>query len=159
MVHQLVERVQEYVDVLDINSGKEEEKQVDKEKEWTVVLLLDHIRSRKHYIKLLERWTRQLQLFGMLLLGRSILVMLHGDKPKIKEFCHLLKTVKIDVDSSGKKCKEKMMKVLIETSSFSSCVGLQGFVVKNYESLEELSAAFQDINMKELFQQISLVVE
>lgn len=75
---------QEYVDVLDINSGKEEEKQVDKEKEWTVVLLLDHIRSRKHYIKLLERWTRQLQLFGMLLLGRSILVILHGDKPKIK---------------------------------------------------------------------------
>lgn len=76
--------LQEYVEVLDKCSCKKEEEQVDKEREWTVVLLLDHIRSQKHYIKLLERWTHQLQLFGMLLLGRSILVILHGDKPKIK---------------------------------------------------------------------------
>lgn len=76
--------MQDYVEVLDECNGKKEEEQVDKEKEWTVVLLLDHIRSRKHYIKLLERWTHQLQLFGMLLLGQSILVILHGGKPKIK---------------------------------------------------------------------------
>lgn len=72
------------MEVLDKSSGKKEEEQVDKEIKWTVVLSLDHIRSRKYYIKLLERWTHQLQLFGMLLLGRSILVLLHGDKPKIK---------------------------------------------------------------------------
>lgn len=40
-----------------------------------------------------------------------------------------------------------------------SFFSLQGFVVKKYESLEELSAAFHDINMKELFQQIALFVE
>lgn len=68
---------------MEISSGKQEEK-VDKEREWTIVLLLDHIRSRKRYIKLLECWTHQLQLFGVLLLGRSILVILHGHKPKIK---------------------------------------------------------------------------
>lgn len=39
----------------------------------------------------------------------------------LQEFCRLLKTVKVDVDSSGKKCKERMMKVLIETLSSSSC--------------------------------------
>lgn len=38
----------------------------------------------------------------------------------LQGFCRLLKTVKVDVDSSGKKCKERMMKVLIETPSFSS---------------------------------------
>lgn len=69
---------------MEVLHKKKKEEQVDKEREWTVVLLLDHIRSRKHYIKLLERWTHQLQLFGMLLLGQSILVILHGDKPKIK---------------------------------------------------------------------------
>lgn len=69
---------------MDRCSGEKEEEEVGKEKEWTVVLLLDHIRSRKHYTKLLERWTQQLQLSGMLLLGRSILVLLHGDKLKIK---------------------------------------------------------------------------
>lgn len=44
---------------------------------------------------------------------------------------------------------------LIIISFFS----LQGFVVKNYGSLQELSAAFQDINMKELCHQIALFVE
>lgn len=38
----------------------------------------------------------------------------------LQEFCRLLKTVKVDVDSSGKKCKEKMMKVLMEASRPSS---------------------------------------
>lgn len=56
----------------------------DEEEKQTAVLLLDHIRSRNHYIKLLERWTQQLQLSGMLLLGRSILVILHGDSLNIK---------------------------------------------------------------------------
>ncbi|KAI4830511.1 hypothetical protein KUCAC02_002139 [Chaenocephalus aceratus] len=71
------------------------------------------------------------------------------------EFCRLLKTVKVDVDSSGRKCKERMMKVLIESpSSPSAGHGLQGFVVKSYESIPELSAAFQELNMTEIYQQI-----
>lgn len=63
---------------------KEEVKDKDKDEEWTAVLLLDHIRSRNHYIKLLECWTQQLQLTGRLLLGRSILVILQGARPNIK---------------------------------------------------------------------------
>ncbi|KAJ4923435.1 hypothetical protein JOQ06_021434 [Pogonophryne albipinna] len=103
----------------------------------------------------LQRWSLQLQLTGRLLLGRCILVILLGARPSIKEFCRLLKTVKVDVDSSGRKCKERMMKVLIESpSSPSAGHGLQGFVVKSYESLPELSAAFQELNMMEIYQQI-----
>lgn len=34
---------------------------------------------------------------------------------RIKEYLILQKTSKVDVDSSGKKCKEKMMSVLFET--------------------------------------------
>lgn len=63
---------------------QEEVKDKEKDKEWTMVLLLDHIRSQNHYIKLLERWTQQLQLTGRLLLGRSILVILQGTRPNIK---------------------------------------------------------------------------
>lgn len=33
-------------------------------------------------------------------------------------------------------------------------ISLQGFVVKNYQSLPELTAAFQEINMTELYEQI-----
>lgn len=155
MVHQLVEWLQGEEVMEDCRGGEEEVKESDKEEEWTAVLSLDHIRSRNRYIGLLERWSQQLQLTGRLLLGRSILVILQGARPNIKEFCRLLKTVKVDVDSSGKKCKERMMKVLIETPSSSSCEhGLQGFVVKSYQSSPELTAVFQEINMMELYQQI-----
>lgn len=155
MVHQLVEWLQQYVMVREDCRGAEEEvKERQKEEEWTAVLSLDHIRSQNRYTGLLERWTQQLQLTGTLLLGRNILVILQGARSNIKEFCRLLKTVKVDVDSSGKKCKERMMKVLIETPSSSSFRNglLQGFVVKTYQSLAELTVAFQE--MTELYQQI-----
>ncbi|KAK5874589.1 hypothetical protein PBY51_019525 [Eleginops maclovinus] len=113
MVHQLVEWLQLCWEVPE--KCKEEKKEVEKEEEWTAVLSLDHIRSQSRYIGLLQRWSLQLQLTGRVLLGRSILVILQGARPSIKEFCRLLKTVKVDVDSSGRKCKERMMKVLIES--------------------------------------------
>lgn len=34
--------------------------------------------------------------------------------PLLKEYIHLQRKVKVDVDSSGKRCKEKMMRVLCE---------------------------------------------
>ncbi|XP_041644571.1 RWD domain-containing protein 3 [Cheilinus undulatus] len=155
MVHQLVEWLQ-CVEVTEESRGGEEEvKETDDQETWNAVLLLDHIRSRNRYIGLLERWSQQLQLTGRVLLGRSILVILQGARANIKEFCRLLKTVRVDVDSSGKKCKERMMKVLIETPAPSSSgQGLQGFVVRNYQSLPELTAAFKEINLTELYQQI-----
>ncbi|XP_008300296.1 RWD domain-containing protein 3 isoform X2 [Stegastes partitus] len=156
MVHQLVECSQLCVEVTeDCRGGEEAVEETEKGEEWTAVLLLDHIRSQNRYIGLLERWSHQLQLSGTLLLGQSILVILQGFKPDIKEFCRRLKTVKVDVDSSGKKCKERMMKILIESPwcvSRHHC--LQGFVVKNYQSLSELPAAFQELHMTELYQQI-----
>ncbi|XP_075966285.1 RWD domain-containing protein 3 isoform X1 [Anarhichas minor] len=162
MVHQLVEWLQQCVEVTENcrggeeeEEGREREKEKEKEEEWTAVLSLDHIRSRSRYTGLLERWTQQLQLSGRLLLGRSILVILQGARPSIKEFCRLLRTVKVDVDSSGKKCKERMMKILTESPTSSpGGHGLQGFVVTNYESLPELTAAFQEINMTDVYQQI-----
>ncbi|XP_070689748.1 RWD domain-containing protein 3 isoform X1 [Pempheris klunzingeri] len=153
MVHQLVEWLQQCEELTEDCRGVEEEvKEREEEEEWTAVLSLDHIRSLKRYVSLLERWTQQLQLTGRLLLGRSILIILQGARPSIKEFCRLLKTAKVDVDSSGRKCKERMMKVLIETPW--SGRSLQGFVVKNYQSSTELTAAFEDISMMELYQQI-----
>ncbi|XP_028257637.1 RWD domain-containing protein 3 [Parambassis ranga] len=155
MVHQLVESLQQCVDVTQYQRGNYEAVKQEVKEEWTAVLLLDHIRSQNRYIGLLEQWSHQLLLSGRLLLGRRILVILHGDRHDIKEFCRRLKTVKVDVDSSGKKCKERMMKVLIESpSSTSGQHGLQGFVVKNYQSHAELPAAFQELNMTELYQLI-----
>ena len=52
--------------------------------EWTAVLLLDHMRSRGRYVKLLERWTEQLHLTTTLLSGRCILILLQGARKDIK---------------------------------------------------------------------------
>ncbi|XP_056148637.1 RWD domain-containing protein 3 [Lampris incognitus] len=159
MVHHLVVWLQQSGEMIEDETGEEEQMKERKEdesrkEEWTTVLLLDHMRSRSRYVKLLDRWTHQLQLTGRLLLGRYILIILKGDRPNIKEFCRLLKTVKVDVDSSGRKCKERMMKILCETPSSSSEFGPPGFTVKEYQSVSELTEAFQEIKMAELYQQI-----
>ncbi|KAM9766090.1 RWD domain-containing protein 3 [Menidia menidia] len=155
MVHQLVEHLQHCVELAEDcgtaeGAGKEREKE-----ECTTVLLLDHIRSRNQYVGFLERWSQDLQLKGRLLLGPKILVILQGERRDVKEFCRRLKTVKVDVDASGKKCKERMMKVLIETASdFPSQHRLQSFEVKDYQSSPELTAVFQELNVAELYEQI-----
>lgn len=152
MIHQLVEFFQECVLTENCRKGEEAVKPIEKESEWTVVLLLDHMRSWNRYIGLLECWSQQLQLTGTLLLGLHILVVLWGARHNIKEFCRRLKTVKVDVDSSGKKCKERMMKVLIETPSCSSSNhSHQGFIVQNYDSATELTAAFERLHMAHLY--------
>ncbi|XP_076011958.1 RWD domain-containing protein 3 [Genypterus blacodes] len=155
MVHQLVVWLQECVEVTEERGGEGEVPETETDAEWTAVLLLDHIRSQNRYVRLLERWTQQLQLTGRLLLGQYILIVLQGDRQHIKEFCHLLKTVNVDVDSSGRKCKERKMKILSETPSSpprKHCP--QGFLMKQYQSVSELMAAFQEINRTELYQQI-----
>ncbi|XP_037553585.1 RWD domain-containing protein 3 isoform X2 [Nematolebias whitei] len=156
MIHQLVEDLQQCVELTkDARGG--EAKMADSEtvEEWTEVLLLDHIRSRNRYVGLLEHWSQQLQLGGRLLLGQNILIILQGRRRNIKEFCRRLKTAKVDVDSSGKKCKERMMKVLVGAPSCSTFRnGLQGFVVNNYQSSSQLMAVFQELNMIQVYQQV-----
>ncbi|CAL8366129.1 unnamed protein product [Boreogadus saida] len=165
MVHQLVCWLQQSGAAT--SEGDEEAARVEDAggEEWTTVLLLDHMRSRGRYVKTLERWSEQLRLTTRLLSGRWILVLLRGARADIKEFCRLLKTVKVDVDSSGKKCKERMMKVLCERPS-SSKHGLasQGsgtkrsgescFLEKEYRSTLELTEAFREAGMAEMYQQI-----
>lgn len=57
-------------------------------------------------------------------------------------------------------CQENLNKLLINSVYYLIVFSLylfslQGFVVKNYKSLPELSAAFQEINLKELYQEIA----
>ncbi|KAL9845799.1 RWD domain-containing protein 3 isoform 2-T2 [Geothlypis trichas] len=67
------------------------------------------------------------------------------------EYVILQKTSKVDVDSSGKKCKEKMMRVLCETELQSQHKRLQTFEVKEYSALEELQKEFETAGLTTLF--------
>lgn len=157
MVHQLIENLQN-LEVSETSPRAESQMGQDKvqdQEQWVSVLSLDHIRSRNRYVSLLERWSKQLQLTGRLILGRNILVLLHGTRASIKEFCCLLKTVKVDVDSSGRKCKERLMKVLIETpSTITTEHRLEGFAVLECQTVSELSAVFEEVHLVEIYKTI-----
>ncbi|KAG1933841.1 RWD domain-containing protein [Pimephales promelas] len=116
MIHGLMLWLQEnFSDLIKTSSCLSAEARAETTEEtWTALLHLDHMRSKAKYIKLIKTWASELHLTGRLFTGKPILILLQGTKENIKEYIHLQKTVKVDVDSSGKRCKEKMMSVLCE---------------------------------------------
>uniref|UniRef100_A0A8D0GVX9 RWD domain-containing protein 3 n=1 Tax=Sphenodon punctatus TaxID=8508 RepID=A0A8D0GVX9_SPHPU len=126
---------------------------------WTVLLHLDHMRAKAKYVKTLEKWTTDLRLTGRLMfMGKLILILLQGDRNRIKEYLILQKTCKVDVDSSGKKCKEKMISVLCETKVHSEHKRFQAFEVKEYSTLDELQKEFDAAGLTELFSEFVLAL-
>ncbi|NXN98935.1 RWDD3 protein, partial [Rhinopomastus cyanomelas] len=119
---------------------------------WMLLLHLDHMRAKAKYIKTVEKWASELRLTGRLMfMGKIILILLQGDRSNIKEYLVLQKTSKVDVDSSGKKCKEKMMSVLCETEAQSQHQRFQTFEVKEYSTLDELQKEFETAGLTTLF--------
>lgn len=123
------------------------------EETWTALLHLDHMRSKAKYIKLIEKWTLELRLTGRLFTGKLILILLQGTKENIKQYIHYLKSVKVDVDSSGKRCKEKMMSVLCEIPKPEDKIMMTTFEVKDILSLDDLRREFDLIGLNELYHQ------
>ncbi|KAI4900471.1 hypothetical protein NFI96_012707 [Prochilodus magdalenae] len=120
---------------------------------WTALLHLDHMRSRAKYIRLIEKWAAELGLAGRLFMGKPILILLQGERSGIKEYIHLQRTAKVDVDSSGKRCKEKMMSVLCEIPLSEDAVKISTFEVKEALSLEDLKKEFDEVGSLKLYQE------
>lgn len=118
---------------------------------WMSLLHLDHMRSKTKYVKVIERFTSELSLTGRLFLGRPILILLQGARENIKEYLHLQKTTKIDLDSSGKRCKEKMMTILCESALCSTLQQLPTFDVIEFSSLEDLRTEFENIGLVKMY--------
>ncbi|NXJ14857.1 RWDD3 protein, partial [Odontophorus gujanensis] len=119
---------------------------------WMLLLHLDHMRAKAKYVRTVEKWASDLKLTGRLMfMGKIILILLQGDKSNIKEYLLLQKTSKVDVDSSGKKCKEKMISVLCETKVQSQHKRFQMFEVKKYSTLDQLQKEFETAGLASLF--------
>ncbi|XP_033007465.1 RWD domain-containing protein 3 isoform X2 [Lacerta agilis] len=124
---------------------------------WIALLRLDHMRAKGKYVKTVEKWCADLKLTGRLMfMGKMILILLQGDRGSIKEYLLLQKTSKVDVDSSGKKCKEKMISVLSETKAQAAHIRFQAFEVKEYSTLGELQNEFKAAGLAELFSEFVL---
>ncbi|XP_007934318.1 RWD domain-containing protein 3 [Orycteropus afer afer] len=124
---------------------------------WVTLLHLDHMRAKTKYIKTVEKWTSDLRLTGRLMfMGKIILILLQGGRNNIKEYLILQKTSKVDVDSSGKKCREKMISVLFETKVQMEHKRFLAFEVKEYSSLDELQKEFETAGLKNLYSEFVL---
>ncbi|XP_057649725.1 RWD domain-containing protein 3 isoform X1 [Chionomys nivalis] len=124
---------------------------------WIILLHVDHMRARTKYVKTVEKWAAELRLTGRLMfMGKTILILLQGHRSSIKEYLILQKTSKVDVDSSGKKCKEKMISVLSETKVRPEHKRFLAFEVKEYSTLEELQKEFETAGLVQLFSECAL---
>ncbi|XP_042534532.1 RWD domain-containing protein 3 isoform X1 [Dipodomys spectabilis] len=127
---------------------------------WMALLHLDHMRAKTKYIRTVQKWASDLRLTGRLMfMGKIILILLQGDRSNIKEYLMLQKTAKVDVDSSGKKCKEKMISVLLETKVQTEHKRFLAFEVKEYLVLDDLQKEFEAAGLQKLFSEFVLGLE
>ena len=83
-----------------------------------VVLTLDHMRSKDKYTKLITGWMNELDLIGRVLFYKKMIwVILHGRRDDVKDYLKRHKMCNVDVDSSGKPCKERMMTIIMDKES------------------------------------------
>lgn len=79
------------------------------------LLLIDHMRSRRSYTRQISDWAAELSLSGALLHGGEaaplILLYLRGSPDRLREYKRLHRTTPVDVDSTGRKCREKCVPV------------------------------------------------
>ena len=83
-------------------------------KVYTCIIQLDHMRDKRKYIKIIERWSNDLHINGTIIFyGKTkIFLVLIGEEKNLNRFQQLLKTNNVDIDSRGRPCKEKLSKVL-----------------------------------------------
>ncbi|XP_062873019.1 RWD domain-containing protein 3 isoform X2 [Trichomycterus rosablanca] len=156
MVHQLVTWLQQsFTGLIAAPDWQDRSRTPDgtAEETWITLLHLDHMRSKARYVRLIEKWTSELDLTGRLFMGKPTLILLQGTKKSIKEYVHLQRTVKVDVDSSGKRCKERMMKVLCEVPLTDDFTKISAFEVKQVPTLEELQKEFDLVGSLKLYHQ------
>ncbi|KAM4871533.1 RWD domain-containing protein 3 [Thomomys bottae] len=124
---------------------------------WLALLRLDHMRAKTKYIRTVQKWASDLRLTGRLMfMGKIILILLQGHRSNIKEYLMLQKTSKVDVDSSGKKCKEKMISVLLETKVQTEHTRFLAFEVKEYSVWDDLQKEFEAAGLQKLFSEFVL---
>ncbi|XP_042209360.1 RWD domain-containing protein 3-like isoform X2 [Homarus americanus] len=81
----------------------------------TCILQLDHMRSKAKYLKTIKAWCEELDLVGRIVFClRWIFLFLQGSADDIKMYIQRNKTQCVDVNSSGKPCKERLLSVLYQ---------------------------------------------
>ncbi|XP_056409338.1 RWD domain-containing protein 3 [Hyla sarda] len=152
MIHDLVSWAQQNCDSIIGNYVQDGGRLTTDQGTWTTLLHLDHMRAKNKYAKTIEKWATDLKLSGKLMfMGKMILILLQGTRSQIREYLVLQKTCKVDVDSSGKKCKERMMRVLCDMKSPPGHDRFPSFEVAEFSSIAELEKEFVGAGLSQVF--------
>lgn len=120
----------------------------------TVILLkIDHMRSKNRYIKTITRWVQELNLSGRLFFVSSLIfLLLAGKDSDVREYLRRHKTCNVDVDSSGKPCKERMMNVLVQEQAPSK-LRISDFDKEECISTIQLTERFMELQLGDVFKE------
>lgn len=105
----------------ELNSSRNDSSADDDADDTIILLKLDHMRNKSRYIKTIARWVHELNLNGRLFfVNYLIFILLTGETGNVREYLRRHKTCNVDVDSSGKPCKERMINVLVQEQAPSN---------------------------------------
>ena len=126
----LQENARSFLDKVELSS----ERKLPIESKFILLLKLDHMRNKSRYIRTIARWVDELKLSGRIFFaGYLIFLLLTGVAESVKEYLRRHKTCSVDVDSSGKPCKEKMMNILMHEQDL---INLRYAINKDISRLE-----------------------
>lgn len=79
--------------------------------------LIDHMRDRKTYLKILSQWSDDLEVVGRVVIVTQpkkmiLMILLSESLENLKTFHSNHKTQIVDIDSGGRPCRERQMKIL-----------------------------------------------
>ncbi len=127
---------------------KDIEKEVSKNKENINIhlIFIDHMRDYKNYLMKLTNWSNQLNLDREIIykekskqeMIKGIYLILKGENKNISEFLSRLRTHKLDSNSKGKPCKERMSKSLFSLKAKNNLLLCKGLDIIEFKDNKDL---------------------
>lgn len=114
----------------------------------TCVLHLDHMRNQTRYLKTIKAWCKELNLgVRIVFCIQWIFIILQGYEENIKTYIQRNKTQCVDVDSSGRACKERLMSVLYQGNQENRFVDFEIHRLESISDFQEWMTRFGSSNL------------
>jgi hypothetical protein len=106
------------------------------------LLRLHHMHDRPGYSRAIGRAATASGLAGRLVFsGRLILILLYGPAEALEAYLTWHRTATPDVDSRGRRCRERMMEVVCRTPAAAAAAPLGGGGGEGFEGFREVEAS------------------
>ena len=130
----------------------------DTEEKCLTILEIDHMRNKPGYFKIISKWADQLSLTLLVIhlqfkKRKRFLILMWGSDDDIKIFLKNLKSQAVDVDSTGKRCKERLVSVLCSLSEIDIgvCSLSKGVTFEEIESEPQLKTLLNRYKLSQVY--------